>query len=70
MKQLEACTSLRRGVTGAEYLRELTLKTHQAMGKGEMGMQLGDILEGEMIGLRDRMNTKEDTKESHLSSEQ
>lgn len=57
-------------MTEAKHLREKTLAAHQATEKGEMGIYLGDVLEGEMTGLSNRMNSREDRKESYPSSGQ
>lgn len=48
---------LRRYMTGVKYLKEMTFMEHEIMQKGEMGMQLGAVIKGEMIGLSDRMNS-------------
>lgn len=39
---------LRKDVTEAKCLREMILKTHEAIQKGEMCVSLGDVPEGEV----------------------
>ena len=39
---------LRKDVTEAKCLRDMILKTYEAIQKGEIGVSLGDVLEGEV----------------------
>lgn len=60
---------LRRVVTGATHLREMTpMAPNHA--EGRSGCALGDVMEGEIQGLSGSMNSKENRKEPPLSSEQ